>query len=78
MHILWITWMALNFLPQAADMYIDSSCIPRIIIAPDKIQKLLSAVHFILIQRKQFQHIKFFCSQIDFPLSNKDTAALAI
>jgi len=73
-----ITWIYFNLLAQSSDMYIYRSCISRIIISPDKIQKIFPAVDLVRIHRQQLKYIKFFRCQIDLFLPDKDSASLAV
>ena len=60
------------------DMYIDSSCVTGILISPYDIQKILSAIDFILIHCKKLQKIKFLCCQIHFPFSDHNSSSFAV
>ena len=59
-------------------MYIHSSDISRILISPNDIQKVLTAVNFVRVEHQKFQHVKLFCGKIDLLACNKYTAALAV
>ena len=78
MYILRITRILFYLLPKSPDMYIDSSCITGILISPYNIQKILSAIDFILIHCKKLQKIKFLCCQINLFTCNKYTSAFTV
>lgn len=67
-----------NLFPQSPDMYIHSPYIPRVIIAPDDVQKIFSAVYFIRVKNKKLQNIEFLGGKINLPAGDKYSAALAI
>ena len=54
MYILRLAWIYLHLLPEYSDMYIHRSDIPRILIAPYKIQKILSSIYLVGIIHEQF------------------------
>ena len=59
-------------------MYIDGSDITRIIISPDQIQQILSAVNLIRIHCQKLKHIKFLRCKIDLTFPDENTASFAI
>ena len=63
--ILRVGRVLLDLLTQPSDMDIDCADITWIIIAPDKIQQILTAVDLVRIQNQQLQNIEFLCRQID-------------
>ena len=65
MYVFRLTWFRLDLLSQPSDMYINGTCIPRIVIAPDQIQKILSAVYLVRIQHQKLQYFEFFGRQTD-------------
>lgn len=46
-----------NLFPQSPDMYIHSPYIPRVIIAPDDVQKIFSAVYLIRMKGQKLQQV---------------------
>ena len=73
-----ITWIYFNLLAQSSDMYIYRSCISRILISPDNIQKTFPAVNLVRIHCKKLQKIKFFCGKIQFPVPGKNSPAFTV
>ena len=63
---------------ETTDMYVHSSDISRILISPNDIQKVLTAVNFVRVEHQKFQHVKLFCGKIDLLACNKYTTALAV
>ena len=78
MHIPGLAWIALDLLPQPSDMHIHSAHIPRIFIAPNKIEQILSAIYLIGMMHKQLQKIKLLRCKVDLPAKNKKSPALTI
>ena len=65
MNILRFTWIFLDLFAQTADMYIYGAHVARVLIAPDNIQQVLSAVHLVRIEDEKLEHIELLRSQID-------------
>lgn len=76
MYILRLTGICLNLLTESPDVYIHRPDISRIIITPDRIQQMVTAVDFIRIQRHQLQQIKFLRCQIDLFSADIQSAAV--
>ena len=78
MYILRVAWFAFDLFTQTADMYVNSSDIARIIITPDRIEKLFTAVYLIRMNHEQFKKIKLLCGKIYFLLINIGSAAVTV
>ena len=57
-NVLRFTWIFLNLFAQTADMYIYGAHVARVLIAPDNIQQVLSAVHLVRIEDEKLEHIE--------------------
>ena len=59
-------------------MYIYGAHVARVLIAPDNVQQVLSAVHLVRIEDEKLEHIELLRSQIDLAVSDEDSSALAV
>ena len=78
MYIFGLARVGLDLFAETTDMYVHSSDISRILISPNDIQKVLTAVNFVRVEHQKFQHVKLFCGKIDLLACNKYTTALAV
>ena len=69
MYILRVAWILLYLLPKPSYMYVHRPRITRVLVSPDDVQEVLSAVHFIRILSKKLKKIEFLRCQVDFLLS---------
>ena len=78
MYIFWLARAGLNLLSQSSDMDIHRPDIPRIVIAPYQIQKILPVENLIRIRDQKLKKVKFLGRQIHFTLTDKDSSAVQI